>query len=158
MEPIAEVTFDREYDASLDTLWHAWTDAEALKAWWGPDNVSIPECEIDVRVGGRFHIVMEAGEAMGPYKGTRWPMDATFTVVEKNSKLEYSAKAWTEGAEETTTIEQTTEISFSEEHGKTKVHVRAAILKRGEGAQMAVEGMKYGFAQQLDKLGKFLAQ
>lgn len=158
MEPIAEVVFDREYNAPLDAVWKAWTDPEELKQWWGPDNVTIDECSLDLKVGGHFYIVMVAGEAMGPYKGTRWPMEATFTTVEEKSKLEYSAKAWTEGAEDATTIEDTTAISFSEEGGKTKVHVHAAIIKRGEGAQMAVEGMKYGFAQQLDKLEKFLAR
>ena len=157
MDPIREVTFDKTYDASLDAVWKAWTDPEALKQWWGPDNVIIPECEIDPKVGGRFYIVMEAGEAMGPYKGTRWPMEATFTTVDEHSKIAYSAKAWTEG-QDGMTIEQETEITFAEENGKTKIHVRAAILKRGENAQMAVEGMKMGFTQQLDKLAAFLTK
>jgi uncharacterized protein YndB with AHSA1/START domain len=100
---------------------------------------------------------MEAGEAMGPYKGTLWPMQAEFTVVEPNAKLAYNAQAWTEGQKEETTIDQTTEITFAEEGGKTKVNVKAAIYKTGPGAKMAVEGMQYGFTQQLDKLNGFLA-
>jgi uncharacterized protein YndB with AHSA1/START domain len=64
-----------------------------LKQWWGPDNVTIPACEVDLRVGGRIYIVMEAGEAMGPYKGTKWPMLGRYTVVESNNKLAYSVKA-----------------------------------------------------------------
>ncbi len=71
-------------------VWQAWTNPEKLKQWWGPDNVIIPECEVDLRVGGTFYIVMEAGEAMGPYKCTKWPMTATFTVVEPNMKLAYT--------------------------------------------------------------------
>lgn len=63
---------------------------------------------------------MEAGEGMGPYKGTRWPMLAEFTKIEPNIKLFYQAKAWTEGQKEETTINQTTEYTFSEEEGKTK--------------------------------------
>jgi len=43
---------------------------------------------------------MEAGEAMGQYKGIKWPMEATFTVVEPNPKLFYTAQAWTDGAKE----------------------------------------------------------
>ena len=97
MEPIKEVEFDRVYDAPVDVVWSAWTDAKKLQQWWGPDNVSIPECEVDLHVGGRFYIVMEAGAAMGPYQGTRWPMEATFTAVEPNARLAYTAIAWTEG-------------------------------------------------------------
>ena len=158
MSPIKEVSFERVYDAPVEKVWQAWTDPAMLKQWWGPNDVVIPECEVDLRVGGKFHIVMEAGEAMGPYKGTRWPMLAKFTTVDSNSKLSFEAKAWTEGHEEETAIEQITEVMFGNENGKTKVNVRAAILKTGPGAQMAVQGMHAGFTQQLDKLTKFLAK
>src|SRR3569832_2419078 len=150
MDPIREVTFDKTYDASLDAVWKAWTDPEALKQWWGPDNVIIPECEFDPKVGGRFYIVMEAGEAMGPYKGTRWPMEATFTTVDEHSKIAYSAKAWTEG-QDGMTFEQETEITFAEENGKTKIHVRAAGRGRGGGARGAGGGGERGGARRREE-------
>lgn len=157
MEPIKEVVLERTYDASPETVWQAWTNPEMLKQWWGPNNVTIPECEVDLRVGGKFYIVMEAGEAMGPYKGTKWPMLAEFTVVEPNSKLSYNAKAWTEGQNEETRIDQTTELTLTAENGKTKLKIRAAIHKTGPAAKMAVQGMQAGFTQQLEKLNDFLA-
>lgn len=157
MEPIKEVTLERTYDASLETVWQAWTNPEQLKQWWGPDNVSIPECEVDLKVGGKFYIVMEAGEAMGPYKGTLWPMLAEFTTVEPNTRISYTAQAWTEGMKEETTIDQTTDIIFTEMDGKTKVEVKAAIYKTGPKAKMAAEGMQMGFTQQLEKLNAFLS-
>jgi len=153
-----EVTLVRVVDASPEKVWKAWTDPKLLKQWWGPDNVTIPECEVDLRVGGKFSITMEAGEAMGPYKGTLWPMVAEFTVVEPNRKLSYKANAWTEGADkQDTMIDQTTDITFTEENGKTKVEVYAAIYKTGPKAKMAAQGMEMGFTQQLAKLEKFLA-
>jgi uncharacterized protein YndB with AHSA1/START domain len=157
MEPIKEITLERTYDASPDAVWQAWTDPELLKQWWGPDNVTIPECEVDLRVGGAFYIVMEAGEAMGPYKGTKWPMQAEFTAVVPHEQISYTAHAWTEGDKDGTTIEQTTDIRFADEDGRTKVTVKAAIHKAGPNAGMAAEGMEYGFNQQLDKLTSFLA-
>jgi uncharacterized protein YndB with AHSA1/START domain len=150
------VDFERTYDAPVDKVWQAWTDAEQLKKWWGPDNVTIPECELDLRVGGRLYIVMEATEAMGEFKGTRWPMEGKFTEIEPNSKLTYEAKAWTEGDEEGTTLEQVQEITFAEENGKTKMKLKVTLNKIGSKAGMAVEGMKWGFGQQFDKLDKFL--
>jgi uncharacterized protein YndB with AHSA1/START domain len=158
MTPIKEIEFERIYDAPIDIVWKAWTDPDHLKEWWGPDNVSIPECEVDLRVGGRIYIVMEAGEAMGPYKGTRWPMEGKYTVVEKDSKLTYVVKAWTEGQDVTTEIDQITELMLFDENGKTKIRLKATINKTGSDAKMAVEGMKYGFEQQLDKLSKFLGE
>src|SRR5690348_3989589 len=142
MAPVKEVAFERTYDAPIEQVWAAWTDPAKLKQWWGPSNVIIPECEVDLKVGGKFYIVMEAGEAMGPYKGTRWPMDGKFTVVEPKSKLVYESKAWTEGAEEATEIDQTTELVLTEENGKTKVNLKASVSKIGPGAQMAIQGMQ----------------
>jgi uncharacterized protein YndB with AHSA1/START domain len=156
MAEVKEVTFDRTFDAPADKVWQAWTDPDQLKRWWGPDNVTIPECEIDLRVGGRLYIVMEATEAMGEYKGTRWPMEAKFTVVEPNTKLAYEAKAWTEGDKEDTTLDQVQEITFAEENGKTKMQLKVTLNKIGPKAGIAVEGMKWGFGQQFDKLNKFL--
>ena len=157
MTPIKEVEFERIYDASLKKVWKAWTDPEMLKQWWGPNNVIIPECEVDIRVGGRIYIVMEAGEAMGPYKGTRWPMEGKYTAVEKNSKLAYTAKAWTESKKATSQIDQVTEFSLVDDNGKTKLKLKATINKLGTDAKMAIEGMQQGFNQQFDKLGKYLS-
>jgi len=157
MEPKI-VDFERTYNAPIAKVWRAWTEPEQVKKWWGPDNVSIPECEIDLKVGGRIYIVMEAGEAMGEYAGTRWPMDGKFTKVEPESELAYQVKAWTEGDEEATTLEQVHELSFSEEDGQTKMHLKVTLNKVGPKAGMAVEGMKYGFGQQFDKLEKYLAK
>jgi uncharacterized protein YndB with AHSA1/START domain len=157
MTVIKEVSFERIYNAPVEKVWQAWTDPNMIKQWWGPNDVTIPECEIDLKVGGRLYIVMEAGEAMGEFKGTRWPMEAKFTEIVPNSKLAYSAKAWTEGAAEATEIETETMLILTEEGGKTKINLRSAILKTGPQAQMAVQGMQYGFEQQLAKLEKYLA-
>src|SRR5258708_19834752 len=124
-----ELTIIRTFDAPREVVWKAWTNPGMLKQWWGPDNVTIPECKVDLRVGGEFYIVMEAGEGMGPYKGTKWPMKAEFTVVEPNSQLSYTAQAWVEGDKEETTIDQTTEVTLAEEDGKTKVTIIPAIHK-----------------------------
>lgn len=118
----------------------------------GTNDVVIPECAVDLRVGGKIRIVMEATAAMGEYQGTRWPMEANFTVVEEPTRLTYEAKAWTEGMEATTTIETVQELTLTEAGGQTKLHLKAAILQAGPDAAMAVQGMQQGYNQQLDKL------
>jgi len=158
MAPIKEVSFERTYDAPRSRVWQAWTDPAMIKQWWGPDNVIIPECEVDLRVGGTIYIVMEAGEAMGPYKGTRWPMRGTFTVVQPDTKLAYAARSWTEGREDATSIDQVTELILAEENGRTKLKLTATVNRIGPDAKMAIQGMQYGFTQQLAKLEKYLAK
>ena len=157
MAEAKEVTFERTYDAPVEKVWQAWTTPEQLKEWWGPNNVTIPECEIDLRVGGRIYIVMKADESMGEYAGTRWPMEAKITELEPNKKLVYEAKAWTEGDEEATTIETTQVLDMAEDNGQTKINLKATLHKAGPKAGAAVQGMEYGYNQQFDKLTKFLA-
>jgi uncharacterized protein YndB with AHSA1/START domain len=149
--------FERTYAAPADTVWRAWTDASLLRRWWGPDKTTVPECEIELRVGGRIHIVMEAGPEMGKYAGTRWPMTGTFTRIDAGAALAYDARSWTEGEEEGTTIEHTNEVTFTEQGGATVVRLHVTITGIGPKAKMAAFGMKWGYKAQLDKLEQLLA-
>jgi uncharacterized protein YndB with AHSA1/START domain len=158
MEPVKEITFERIVDAPIETVWHAWTDPKTIMQWWGPDNVDIPECEMEPRVGGKIYIVMKAGEAMGPYAGTLWPMLGEYTAYEPHTHLAYAVKAWTEGTDkEETMLDQVTELTLAEEDGKTKMTVKATINSTGPKAGGAAEGMQYGFNQQFAKLEAYLA-
>ena len=68
------LTLNRQYPVAPEKVWRAWTDAEAVKRWWGPgpgEPVSL--AELDVRVGGRFRIVFggpdgRMHECAGVYK------------------------------------------------------------------------------------------
>jgi uncharacterized protein YndB with AHSA1/START domain len=152
-----ELTFERSYAAPVDVVWQAWTRPEMLREWWGPDKTTVPECEIDLRVGGEIRIVMEAGEAMGKYEGTRWPMVGTFTHVEAPDRLAYDARSWTEGEEEGTTIHHANDLTLTAGDGTTNVLLRVTITAIGLKAKMAAFGMKWGYKQQLDKLEQLLA-
>lgn len=156
MSDVKEVVFERNFEAPVEKVWKAWTDPNQLKQWWGPDNVIIPECEIELKVGGRIYIVMQASEAMGEYAGTRWPLEGKITELEPESKMIFTANAWTEGDIEGTTIKQVQELTFTEEDGKTKMTLRVNISSIGPKAGAAVEGMKWGFNQQFAKLDNYL--
>lgn len=151
-----DLNFERTYAAPIETVWEAWTDASKLREWWGPENTTVPECEIDLRVGGTIRVVMEAGEGMGKYQGTRWPMVGTFTLIEDNSRLVYEARSWTEGDEDTTTIVHTNHLTLTEDGEETVVELRISISEIGSKAKMAAFGMKWGYKQQLDKLDVYL--
>ena len=152
-----EAQFERVLDAPRERVWKVWTDPKLVANWWGPNGVTIPECVIEPRVGGRIYIVMLAGEAMGPFMGTRWPMEGKFTEVEPLSRLKYTARAWTEGQGPETRIDQITDISFEDQKGKTKVTIKVTITNADTAPKLAIQGMSYGFNQQLDKLAGFLA-
>ncbi|HVN34915.1 MAG TPA: SRPBCC domain-containing protein [Casimicrobiaceae bacterium] len=53
----------RRFDVEPAEVWRAWTDPRALSAWMAPsDAFSTRVLECDVRVGGRYRIVMRTPE------------------------------------------------------------------------------------------------
>lgn len=153
-----ELHLERSYPAPRDAVWRAWTEADRLRAWWGPPKTTVPECEIDLRIGGRIHVVTEATEEMGKYAGTRWPMDGTFTHIEEAQRLTYDARSWTEGEEATTTIVHTNDVTLTTEGDRTLVRLDVVITDIGSKAKMAAFGMKWGYKAQLDALEAVLAR
>jgi uncharacterized protein YndB with AHSA1/START domain len=151
-----QLSFERTYDAPAGLVWQAWTQPDMVRQWWGPEKTTVPECTIDLRVGGEIRIVMEAGGEMGKYAGTRWPMSGTFTLIEEHTKLSYDARSWTEGEEEASTIHHTNDLTLREVDGKTLVSLKITITQIGPGAKMAAFGMKWGYKQYLEKLDAYL--
>jgi uncharacterized protein YndB with AHSA1/START domain len=50
-----EVMVKRSFDASADLVWRAYTEPELVRRWLlGPPGWSMPVCEMDVRVGGKY--------------------------------------------------------------------------------------------------------
>jgi uncharacterized protein YndB with AHSA1/START domain len=49
---------NRVFAVAPEAVWRAWTDADALRVWFGQSEASGWEAELDVRVGGRYRLVM----------------------------------------------------------------------------------------------------
>ena len=68
------LTLTRDYAAPPEKVWRAWTDANAVKQWWGATpGEAVSLVELDVRAGGRFRICFggadgNANEAAGEYQ------------------------------------------------------------------------------------------
>lgn len=151
-----EIVLERSYAAPIEAVWKAWTEAERLSKWWGPDKTVVPECELDLRIGGRIYLVTQATEEMGKYEGTRWPMEGEFTRIDEMSGLTYDARSWQEGDEEGTTIHHTNDVTFNSDGDKTHVTLHVTITEIGPKAKLAAFGMKWGYKSQLDALEKLL--
>lgn len=49
-----ELVIERVFDAPRELVWRAWTEPEHFVRWYGPKGMSVPVCEMDFRVDGRF--------------------------------------------------------------------------------------------------------
>lgn len=57
-----EIRFTRLFRYPRRVLFEAWTEPRHLRHWWGCDGSNISVCEIDLRVGGSWKIVMRMSD------------------------------------------------------------------------------------------------
>lgn len=58
-----EVTVSRAFDAPAQLVWDAHTVPEMIQRWlFGPPGWSMPECRVDLRVGGRYRYVWRSDD------------------------------------------------------------------------------------------------
>ena len=82
----------RVLPAPTDEVFDAWTDSESLKQWLRPGPVIAAEAELDVRIGGKFRIVLRTTDAefvhWGEYREVERPHRLAFTWVSKGTRGE----------------------------------------------------------------------
>jgi len=55
----------RAFDAPVELVWKAWSDAEQVMRWWGPKGFTSPSAEMDFREGGTSLVCMRAPKEFG---------------------------------------------------------------------------------------------
>jgi len=58
--------FERVLDASRDVVWRYWSDPDLLASWWAPPSMTVTDCVLEPRPGGRA--VLEYRDAEGTYR------------------------------------------------------------------------------------------
>ncbi len=53
-----QILITREFDASKELVYKAWTTPELVKRWWSGERGEVTLAEIDLRVGGNWRYVM----------------------------------------------------------------------------------------------------
>jgi uncharacterized protein YndB with AHSA1/START domain len=151
-----EFTIERFFNAPAKRVWDAWTKADELKEWWGPNGVTNPICEVDLRVGGALYIVMLAGPELGPLAGERWPMMGIFNELKEPTTIVFSNNAIAEDS--TLLLEGETRVTLTANGDKTKMMlVTRAVGLVPQAAQM-LAGMEAGWTQSIGKLEKYLSR
>lgn len=72
--------------AEPETVFDAWTEPEHIQQWSAPEGMDIPTSDVDLTVGGRFHLQMRNAEG-GTYNAR-----GIYHEIERPTRLVYS---WT---------------------------------------------------------------
>jgi uncharacterized protein YndB with AHSA1/START domain len=82
----ATLVVRRRINATPEKLFAAWTQPTLLVRWWGPQGVTCPAAEIDLRVGGSYRIANRFPD------GTVVWIAGIFEVIEPPHRLTYTWK------------------------------------------------------------------
>ena len=145
-----EFVITREFDASRELVFQAWTDPKHLQQWWGPKGFTNPVCEWDVRPGGKIYDVMRAPN------GQDFPMGGEFREIVPPEKLVISCGALDEKGK--LLFEFLHTATFLEQNGKTKLTLRSRVTMMTAEANKYIGGFEAGMTQSLEKLVEFLAK
>ena len=138
-----EITLTRLFDAPRDLVWDAMTKPEHVKRWWGNLDVgySVPVCEIDLRVGGKWRFVGRSP------KGDIPAFYGEYQEIDRPGRLVYTEifEPFPDGGSLVTQL-------LTEERGKTRLTVTAKYDSRATRDMVLGTGMEKGAAVSYDRL------
>jgi uncharacterized protein YndB with AHSA1/START domain len=157
-----ELVITRVFDAPRQRVWKAWTEADALRRWWGPRGFTMNVCKLDFRPDGMFHYSMrtpDGRELWGRfvYREIVKPERIVFVNSFADQSGDIVRNPWSADWP----LEVLNTQTFSERGGKTTLVLRGAPLNANATERKAFadgrKSMQQGFAGTLDQLAEFLA-
>lgn len=78
------LVIERRLKADPDSVFAAWIEPEQIAEWFGPGNMTIPQSQIDARVGGNWAVTMRGDSGQerhvsGVYREIDRPRRLVFT-------------------------------------------------------------------------------
>jgi uncharacterized protein YndB with AHSA1/START domain len=142
-----ELVVTRTFNAPARIVFEAWTRPELFKQWWAPKSVgmSLLDCELDVRTGGRYRLVFAHG-------GSNMEFFGRYIEVIPHSRIVWTNEEAEDGGPVTT-------VTFEEKEGKTLlVLIELYPSKEALDAVMASgETSTSGMDESFDQLDEVLA-
>ncbi len=137
------LTLSRRLNASPEQVYAAWTEPKQLIRWFGPENINaITHAETEVRVGGRFRVIMEDD------KGELHNVSGVYQEVVPHTKLRFTW-SWITTPER----ESVVTVTFAPAAGGTLL----TLLHEQLFDEAARDGHTHGWTGSLVKLEAYFA-
>lgn len=141
-----EVVITRVFDAPRDLVFDALTKPELLKRWLEAPGRSLEICDIDLRVGGAYHVVWRGpGRKDVGSRGVYRELAPPGRLVTSESWED-----WDAGETLATTV-------LVERNGKTTLTITMLFPSREVRDTVLESGLKSGSAANYEKLAELLA-
>ena len=142
-EGLPPVRIVRQFEATPENVWRAWTNPACVCSWWGSDpHGTVLEAALDVRTGGRFEITFCNAD------GSRHTSSGMYAQVEPGRCLAFSW-VWRSEPE----AESFVTVTFERAGRATRMFFEHARL-----AHASAHDYERGWQQAFDKLQRLLEE
>jgi uncharacterized protein YndB with AHSA1/START domain len=135
-----ELTITRIFDAPRALVFEAWTEPKHLMRWFAPNNFTVPVCEMDFRVGGKYRLCMRG------FGADHW-VHGVYREIVKPERIVWTGVLEHDGNELLTTV------TFADYQGKTKLTVHQTFSIETDSTR----GAPQGWTETLEHLAQYLA-
>ncbi len=145
MENDTVLRIEREFNASPEVVYDAWIDPEIFAQWWGPEGMTTPVHNLDVRKGGKWSATMENSD------GIRNSSSGVYKVLDRPNRLVFTW-AW-DNEKEGRGHETEVEVSFEATESGTKMVLTQAAFED----KQARDNHSSGWSSSFNDLEKVLS-
>lgn len=143
-----EIVLTRVFNAPRRVLFEAWTKPEHVKQWYGCSIMTLPICEIDLRVGGAYRYVMRDPG------GVDHTMQGVYREITPPTRLVYTERYVTKGF---TSNDALVTVIFAEHGGMTTLTSTILHQSKEDRDGHLSAGMEKGANEVYDRLAAHVA-
>ncbi len=136
-----QILITREFDASKDLVYEAWTTPELVKRWWNAKRGEVTVAAIDLRVGGSWRYAMTTDD------GTEVAFHGEYREIVPNERI-----VSTEVYEGMPDAEAVNTLTLTEADGRTTLTILVQHANKTHRDAHIDSGMEAGLQDALDLL------
>ncbi|RYD58632.1 MAG: SRPBCC domain-containing protein [Sphingobacteriales bacterium] len=143
----------RKFDAPVENVWRAWTEASLLDQWWAPRPWKAETKSMNFSVGGQWLYCMA-----GPAGEKHWACIDYEQIVENDHFIGIDAFCDEQGNKSSDMPPMHWRVSFSPDSNSTQVRVDITFETEADMDKIIEMGFKEGFTMAHGNLDELLAK
>src|SRR4051794_4136684 len=140
-------SFERLLPTPRADVWRHWVDPDLLASWWAPPSMTVTDCALEPRAGGR--VVLEYRDAEGRYRS-----EGTVQVAKAPEHLAFGLSVLDAAGAVSFTGHY--DLTLADAAGGTRLQLGLRITETRLDAVPFIAGIETGWGQVLDTLAQAL--
>lgn len=146
-----KILVERSFDAPVELVWAAWTEADILDQWWAPKPWRARTKSMDFREGGYWLYIM-----VGPNNEEHWGRADYVSIQNQRSFTAIDGFSDSEGNTDSSLPRNKWENTFHDQDDRTVVDIILTFDSLSDLEKTIEMGFKEGFTAGLENLDQYL--